>query len=71
MCSSDAVKGLIYAYTWNLLMQSMVLQIIGSNYHAHLKYFGITNGVVFGIKTIVQISSFQTCILVCNGALTF
>ena len=31
-------------------MQSMVLQIMGSNYNAHLKYFGKNNGVVFGIK---------------------
>ena len=31
-------------------MQSMMLQIMGLNYHAHLKYFGIINGVVFGIK---------------------
>ena len=40
-----AVKRLIYLYTWNLLMQSMVLQIMGSNYHSHLKYFGITDGI--------------------------
>ena len=50
MYSFLATKRLIYAYTWNLLMQSMVLQIMDSNYHVHLKYFGITNGVVFGIK---------------------
>ena len=43
-----AVKRLIYA--WNLWMESMVLQIMGSNYHAHLKYFGITNRVVFGVE---------------------
>ena len=62
MCSSLAVERLIYTHTWNLLMQSMVLQIMGSNNHAHLKYFGITNGVVFGIKKIVHVSNFQTCI---------
>ena len=31
-------------------MQSIVLQIMGSTYHAHLKYFGITNGIMFDIK---------------------
>ena len=45
-----AVKRLIYAHTWNLLMQSMVLQILVSNYHAHLKQFGVPNGIVFGVK---------------------
>ena len=30
-------------------MQSMVLQIMGSNYYANLKYFEITNGVLFDI----------------------
>ena len=53
-----AMKTSIHAYTWNLLMQRMVLQIMGSNYHAHLKYFEITNGVLFGLKK-VQVSSFQ------------
>ena len=52
-------------------MQSMVLQIMGSNYHAHVKYFGITNGVVFGTKKIVQVSSFEICIWFCNRTLTF
>ena len=51
-------------------MQSVVLQIMGSNYHAHLKYFEITNGVVFGIKKIVQLSSFQICIWFYNRTLT-
>ena len=37
----------------------MVLQIMGSNYHAHSKYCGIINGVVFGIKRIMQDSSFK------------
>ena len=37
----------------------MVLQIMGSTYDAYIKYFKITDGVVFGIKTIVQVSSFQ------------
>ena len=31
-------------------MQSMVLQIMGSNYHSHLKYLGTTNEVLFGIQ---------------------
>ena len=52
-------------------MQSMMLQIMGSNYHTHLKYFEITNRVVCGIKKIVQISSFQICILFNNRILTF
>ena len=56
-----AVKRLIMR-TWKLLIQSKVLQIMGSKYHAHLKYFEITDGGVFGIKTIVQVSSFQICI---------
>ena len=33
-----------------MLMQSVVLQSMGSNYPTHLKYFGITNGIVFVIK---------------------
>ena len=64
-----AVKSLrVYNY---LLMQSMVLQIIGSNYHAHLTYFGITNRVCFVFKKIVQDSSFQVCIRFYNRTLTF
>ena len=71
MCIAQlAVKMSIYPYTWNLLMQSMVLQMMGSNYHAHLKYFGITNGGVFGVKNIVQVSTFKY-IWFCNGTLTF
>ena len=41
--------------TWNLVIQSMVLQVVSSKYHAHLKYFKITDGVVFGIKKIVKL----------------
>ena len=52
-------------------MQSMVLQIMGLNYHAHLKYFEITNEVVFGIQKIVQVTNFQICIWFWNGTLTF
>ena len=55
-----AVERLINTYTWNLLLQSMVLQIMGSNnYHAHLEYFGITNGVVFGIKKLCKFLVFK------------
>ena len=64
-----AVKRLIMR-TWKLLIQSKVLQIMGSKYHAHLKYFEITDGVVFGIKKIVQVSSFQICIWFCNATFT-
>ena len=44
-------------HIWNLLssIQSMVLQIMGSKYHVHLKYFEITDGVVFGIRKIVSL----------------
>ena len=64
-----AAERLINTYTWNLLMQSMVLQIIRSNYHAYLKYFGITSGFVFGIQKIVQVSSFQIYTWFCNWTL--
>ena len=43
MCSSACSEKLIYT-PWNLMMQSMVLQIMSSKYHAHLKYFEITDG---------------------------
>ena len=57
--------------TWNLLIPSLVLQMMmmSSKYHSHLKYFEITDGVVFGIKKIVQVSSFQICIWFCYARL--
>ena len=36
--------------------------IMSSKYHAHLKYFKITDGVVLGIRKIVQVSNLQICI---------
>ena len=35
-CSNE-VK---FMHTWNMLMQSMELQIMGPKYNSHLKYFG-------------------------------
>ena len=32
---------------------------MGSNYHAHLKYFGITYGIVFGIKKLCRFLVFK------------
>ena len=52
-------------------MQSMVLQIIGSNYHALLKHFRMINGVVFGIKKIVEVSSFLILFDFTMGLLLF
>ena len=32
----------------------MVLQIMSSNYHAHLEHFGMTSGVEFDIKKLCK-----------------
>ena len=52
-------------------MQNMVLQIVCSNFYAHLKYFEITNEVVLGVKEIVQVSTFHMSIWFWNETLTF
>ena len=52
-------------------MQSMVLQIMGPKYNSHLKYFGKTNGVEFGMRKIVQVLTFQIFIWFYNATLSF
>ena len=59
MCSSacsEKVNSRVYLESVDAMQ---MLQIMGPNYHAHFKYFGITNEVVFGIKKIVQLCNFQ------------
>ena len=45
--------------------------IMGSNYHAHLKYFGIINGVVFGIKKMCKFLFFKYVFDFAMGPLLF
>ena len=49
----------------------MVLQVKGSKYYTHLKYFRITDEAVLGIKKIVQFTSFQIYIDFVIGSLLF
>ena len=39
---------------WNLLIQSMMLQIMGSKYHAQSKCFEVPDGAVFVIKKLCK-----------------
>ena len=52
-------------------MQIMVLQIMGSNYHVNLKYFGITNGVVSDVKKLYGFLLFEYILNFAMGPLLF
>ena len=67
MCSSACIEKLIYAH-----LESDDTKYGVANYEFKLLCpFEVTDGVVFGIKNIVQVSSFQICIWFCNWTLTF
>ena len=53
-------------------MQSIVLRILGSNYHGYLNYFWNNQwGCVWYQNKMVKVSSLQICFQLCNGTLTF
>ena len=45
-------------YTWNLLIQTVVVQIMGSSYHVHLNCFWNNHWGCVWYKKNVQVSGF-------------